>query len=436
MRRGKKEGQVYIETDGKVYLVKDGGLHRFPLESEPLPFDTKTVASMTLGGVEIRMKKPLIDYYPETWLDRDEILEREDVYSVVKNAVYMTMMRCVSELAITREGQVLMVKAKRGFSKGYWNLPGGFIQYGESPEVAGARETYEEIGIRAKSEELIDVYISTFPNKPTYTLGFVYRGRILGDKFHPKKDEIESVEWHQFDFGLEQTRNPFAKWGLVDLYRRLPEADALIKVHSHGLLKSRRKSKSGGPVVFLDRDGVINQSRPGYVKKFEEFEFLPGAIDAMKRLCDEGFRLAIVSNQDVMGWKIIGHQGLKKIHGPMVEELARNGVRIEEIYYCPHHILSQCGCHKPRPAMLLAAARDLQVTPRKAWMVGDKMSDVVLGKNFGCWTIWIAEEKKAVRYRSEADKAKPNFVCQDLASAADNISSTDMERLIYRAREL
>jgi D-glycero-D-manno-heptose 1,7-bisphosphate phosphatase len=436
MKSHKRRKVVYAETDGKVYLVRDGGKLRFPMAGEKLPFKVEKVAAMRLNEADVEMVKPLLDRHPDEWLWRDEAFERDDVDSVVKNAIYMTMMRCVSEVAALDGDRVLMVKAKRGFSAGYWILPGGFMQYGERPEAACAREFEEETGVGVTLESQIGAYVSTFPEKPAYTLGFVYRGRVLSKGFHPKEDEIELVDWQTFDRGLELTRNPFAKWGIVDLYRQLPEKQANVKIHRHGLLKSRGPSGGKGPVVFLDRDGVINKGVPGYLKTWREFEFLPGAIDAMKSLCDGGYRLAIVTNQDVMGWKILSHEGLGKIHDNMLKELAKEGVRIEEIYYCPHNLMSQCRCHKPQPAMLLEAARDLDVTPRQAWMVGDKISDVVVGKHFGCWTVWVADAKRRRRFEADARRARPDFTCDDLAGATKVIRGADISRLVYRASEL
>jgi D-glycero-D-manno-heptose 1,7-bisphosphate phosphatase len=86
--------------------------------------------------------------------------------------------------------------------------------------------------------------------------------------------------------------------------------------------------------------------------------------------------------------------------------------------------------------MLLAAARDLGVSPRQAWMVGDKVSDVVVGKHFGCWTIWIADAKRRKRYEADARRARPDFTYDDLTGAAEVIRETDMGRLVYEAKEL
>src|SRR4030067_2193313 len=189
MTSPKRQKLIYAETDGKVYLVKDGGRLRFPKADEPMPFKTESLSSMRLRNEDIVMVRPLLDLHPEDWLCRDDALERPDVDSVGKNAIYMTMMRCVAELAAVEGDKVLMVKAKRGFSKGYWNLPGGFMQYGETPEVACAREVSEETGVHVAVESPVGVYVSTFPDKPAYTLGFVFPGRGPSHTLHPKADE-------------------------------------------------------------------------------------------------------------------------------------------------------------------------------------------------------------------------------------------------------
>src|SRR5205807_10280478 len=99
------------------------------------------------------------------------------------------------------------------------------------------------------------------------------------------------------------------------------------------------------------------------------FRSLPGAIAGMRLFQEHGWRLVIVTNQDASGWKLVPERQLTRIHDRMLASLRKNDIRISEIYHCPHHVLSECACRKPRPGMLLAAARDLGVRPRTAWMV-------------------------------------------------------------------
>src|SRR5437899_9423824 len=170
---------------------------------------------MAFGSDRIVRRNRLIDHHPEGWLGRDAGFERADVAPLVKRAIYTTMIRCVSEVILSKGPRVLMVKAVRGFSKGYWNVPGGFMDYGESPEVGVEREAEEEIGVDIILDGLLNVYVSGFPGKPAYTLGFVYKGHVASDAFRLKPDETADVGWFTGDKALTLTRNPFAKWALV-----------------------------------------------------------------------------------------------------------------------------------------------------------------------------------------------------------------------------
>jgi len=415
---GKKTARehVFVETDGQVYLVRDRGRFRFPRSGEALPFPTDPNGVMDFGTDRVKKRTPRLDHHPEEWIGRDAVFERSDVDPLVKRAIYTTMIRCVSEVVLSNGPRVLMVKAVRGFSKGHWNIPGGFMDYGEGPEAGVQREAREEIGVGVILDGLLNVYVSGFPGKPAYTLGFVYRGHLNSQRFRLKADEIEDATWFTVDKGLTLTRNPFAKWGLVDWFLQSSEARHALRVKRHGLSRSLKPTDQ--PTVFLDRDGVINRGRPGYVRTPEQFEFLPKAIAGLRFLQDHGWRLVIVTNQDASGWKLVPERQLARIHDRMLAALRKEGVRIAEIYFCPHHVLSDCACRKPRPGMLLAAARDLGVRPRNAWMVGDKVLDVQTGRAFGCRTAWVGPPAWRERFTEEMRASSPDVVADDVHKAA------------------
>ena len=418
MPRRRRE-HLFVETDGQVYLVQDRGRLRFPRLGDRLPFRTEPNGEMDFGDDVVYKVKPVLDRHPEEWFMRDDLFDRTDVDPLVTRAIYATMNRCVAEVVVSKGARVLMVKALRGFSKGHWNLPGGFMDYREDPETCARREAQEEVGVPVTLDALLNVYLSGFPQKPACTLGFVYRGTIESDAFRPKPDEIEQAGWFTVDRALTMTRNPFAKWGLVDFFRQSGPARRALRVHRHGL--SDREAPAPRPTIFLDRDGVVNRGRPGYVRTPEQFEILPGAIEAMRALQDAGWRLVVVTNQDAMGWKLVSDPQLRRIHERMLSELSRSGVRLSEIYYCPHHVLSDCACRKPRPGMLLAATRDLDVNPRTSWMIGDKVLDIQTGRAFGCRTAWIAPKPWRKRFAKDARPWRPEVVAEDLRAAAKAI---------------
>src|SRR2546428_5361239 len=326
-----------------------------------------------------------------------------------------------------------MVKAVRGFSKGYWNVPGGFMDYGESPEVGVEREAEEEIGVDIVLDGLSSVCAGGCLGKPSYTLEFVYKGYLLSEASRLKPDEIEDASWFTVDKALALTRNPFAKWALVDFFLQSGEARAALKVKHHG--SAPPATGSYRPTVFLDRDGVINRGRAGYVRTPDQFQFLPGAMDGMRLLQDRGWRLVIVTNQDAAGWKLLPEGQLAKVHERMLASLDREGVHVAEIYYCPHNVLSDCACRKPRPGMLLAAARDLGVRPRGAWMVGDKPSDVETGRAFGCRTAWVGPKAWRKRFAEEVRPLSPDVVADGLLEAARAIVRYSEDPVAEAARK-
>src|SRR2546421_650786 len=259
-----------------------------------------------------------------------------------------------------------------------------------------------------------------FERSDVDTLGFVYKGHLDSEAFRLKPDEIEDVAWFTVDKALTLTRNPFAKWALVDFFLQSGEARAGLKVKRHG--SAPHATGSDRPTVFLDRDGVINRGRSGYVRTPDQFQFLPGAMDGMRLLQDRGWQLVIVTNQDAAGWKLLPEPQLAKVHDRMLAPLDKEGVHVAEIYYCPHNVLSDCACRKPRPGMLLAAARDLGVRPRGAWMVGDKPSDVETGRAFGCRTAWVGPKTWRKRFAGEGRPLSPDVGAGRLFEAATAIA--------------
>src|ERR1039457_849329 len=111
--------------------------------------------------------------------------------------------------------------------------------------------------------------------------------------------------------------------------------------------------------AFLDRDGVINQKAPdnGYITRWEDMEILPGVGEAIALLNRAGFRVIVVTNQRCIAKKLITTDELEALHQRMRDDLSLAGATIDEVYYCPHELHAPCTCRKPRPGLLLDAAR-------------------------------------------------------------------------------
>jgi histidinol-phosphate phosphatase family protein len=146
-------------------------------------------------------------------------------------------------------------------------------------------------------------------------------------------------------------------------------------------------------VIFLDRDGVINKKMPmgDYVRNWDEFEFLPGAIEAMRVLTENGYEIYVISNQAGIGRGLMTEGDLFEIHKSMEAELAKRGAKIAAIYYCPHGWNDGCLCRKPKPGMLFRAAIDHQIDLPNTIFVGDDERDGEAGRAAGCRTILLKE---------------------------------------------
>ena len=406
-----------METDGQVYLVRDRGRWRFPTTDEPLPFPWRETARMDFGSEVVHRAKPELSYHPEEWFQRDALFSRSDVDGLVKKALYMTMPRLVAEVLVAKGGRILMEKAARGFSKGHWNLPGGFLDFGERPEEAARRECEEELGVRVRITAPLGVYLSGFPGKPTFTIGFVYRGTLASGRFRLKQDEIDRVAWLPPAEALEGTRNPFAKWAIVDAYRRGDLPPIAVRRHRPA------RPASGGPVVFLDRDGTLNRDREGAIRTPAQLRLQPGVKAALRTLRSLGYRLAVISNQDAIAWGWMTERDLRRVHAKLLGELDRAGIRVENVYHCPHERKNGCACRKPKPGMLLEACRDLGVNPRDSWMVGDRPDDVLAGKVVGALTAFVGDAKGRERYAVELEDARPDLVVDSVAAFARTLKA-------------
>jgi D-glycero-D-manno-heptose 1,7-bisphosphate phosphatase len=148
-------------------------------------------------------------------------------------------------------------------------------------------------------------------------------------------------------------------------------------------------------VIFIDRDGVINKKMPegDYVKTWSEFEFLPGAIEALKMLYEAGYSIFVITNQRGIARGIMRKEDLDDIHNRMVIELEKYGIKLAGIYYCPHNDEDNCDCRKPKPGLLFRAAKEHNFDLKDAIFIGDSLKDIQAGINACCRTILVDSKK-------------------------------------------
>lgn len=169
------------------------------------------------------------------------------------------------------------------------------------------------------------------------------------------------------------------------------------KVHARNL-KNKQKA------IFLDRDGTINKM-VGFVIKPEQFELIEGAAEAIKAINKSGYLAIVVTNQPVIARGDCTFEELQTIHDKMETELGKVGAFVDAIYVCPHHTdkgfegerpeyKCNCECRKPKPGLLLQAAKDFNIDLSESYMIGDSHRDVEAGENAGVNKSFKVEENK------------------------------------------
>ncbi|PLX75721.1 MAG: D-glycero-beta-D-manno-heptose-1,7-bisphosphate 7-phosphatase [Desulfuromonas sp.] len=179
--------------------------------------------------------------------------------------------------------------------------------------------------------------------------------------------------------------------------------------------------------VFLDRDGTINIEKD-YLYRIEDFQFIPGAPEAIRRFKEAGFLVIVVSNQSGVGRGYYSEDDVDRLHCHIQQELAAYGTCIDAFYFCPHHPQQgegayriDCDCRKGEPGMLLQAAGEHGIDLAQSWMVGDKLADLEAGERAGCRTILVLTGY-GERTRSKLGPQAEQVCCaEDLAQASSMI---------------
>ena len=137
-------------------------------------------------------------------------------------------------------------------------------------------------------------------------------------------------------------------------------------------------------LVVLGRDGVINRYRDEHVATAQEWEPLPGALEAIARLNHAGWHVVVATNQPGLGTGLLDMAGLNAVHRHMNEMLARHGARIDAVFICPHTAADGCDCRKPAPGLLLKIGERFGVDLAQVVVAGDTVRDLQAAQAAGC----------------------------------------------------
>ncbi|MFZ5800775.1 MAG: D-glycero-alpha-D-manno-heptose-1,7-bisphosphate 7-phosphatase [Candidatus Omnitrophota bacterium] len=182
-------------------------------------------------------------------------------------------------------------------------------------------------------------------------------------------------------------------------------------------------------IIFLDRDGVINRY-PGhkrYVTRVKDLKILPGALEALKKLTEAGFRIFIISNQAGVGKGLYSQAKLKAITTKLLKVVQKYGAKIHGVFYCTHRSDLGCACRKPKlglinkamqgPRLRREASRRSPIS-KPIFFVGDSIIDVETAQNAGFKSILVLSGREKKR-NTRLWKLRPDYIVKDLRAAAE-----------------
>lgn len=179
--------------------------------------------------------------------------------------------------------------------------------------------------------------------------------------------------------------------------------------------------------VFLDRDGTINVEK-AYLHRIEDFEFIPGVPETIRRLNNAGLLVIVVTNQSGVARGYYDEQAVAALHEHIQAQLADCGARIDAFYHCPHHPVEgvgkyriECDCRKGSPGMLLQAAREHAIDLSSSFIIGDKLADIEAGAAAGCTPILVRTGYGSKDEPKVAARFPGTRVCKDLTEAVEGI---------------
>lgn len=171
--------------------------------------------------------------------------------------------------------------------------------------------------------------------------------------------------------------------------------------------------------IFLEKDGTLIPDVP-YNVDVSLITLMPHAVEALKRLQEEGYLLIVISNQSGVALGYFGREELLQVSTWLTTKLHEDGIQLHAFYYCPHED-GVCVCRKPLPGMLFRAAKDYDIDLSASWMIGDILNDVEAGRRAGCRTI-LLDVGSETEWRMDGLRM-PHHRVKDLGAAAAAILS-------------
>ena len=183
------------------------------------------------------------------------------------------------------------------------------------------------------------------------------------------------------------------------------------------------------PAVFIDRDGTISEE-VGYVNHPSRYRVFPYAAEAVRLLNERGWLAILITNQAGVARGYFAEEMIAAVHDILIAELAREGARLDAIYYCPHHpsvgespYRQACDCRKPSPGLIHRAAAEHSIDLASSWMIGDRYSDIELAANAGVHSAFVLSGygRGELEYSRHRWQREPDLIADDLLAAIKRI---------------
>ena len=174
-------------------------------------------------------------------------------------------------------------------------------------------------------------------------------------------------------------------------------------------------------LIILDRDGVINHDSDEFVKSLAEFILIPGSVDAIARLSQAGFFIAVATNQSGLARGLLSDEDLAAMHQYLFDLVARAGGKIEMIVFCPHGPDSACACRKPKPGLLEAISAELKIPLHDAIVVGDSYRDLESASLAGARAALVLTGKGEATLKAHPELRETLPIYQNLADFAEHL---------------
>lgn len=264
---------------------------------------------------------------------------------------------------------------------------------------------YDSGLIVANAQGAVEQWLAKEDPRPEFYRNRVNAGlHVLSPKLLENRPDTPKVDLDR------QVLKPLAGTGTMFVYDS-PEYvkdmgtpdryESVCRDYARGTVQAKNL-KNPQKAIFLDRDGTINRL-VGFLRQAEEFELLPDAAEAIRRINGSGYLAIVITNQPVIARGEVTWQELRQIHDKMETLLGREGAYVDGLYFCPHHphkgyageipeLKIDCDCRKPKPGMLLQAAQEFNIDLKQSWMIGDSENDILAGRAAGCATLRLTPD--------------------------------------------